>query len=241
VRPSPALIVASIALFVALSGIGYTAVVLPAGSVGAKQLKRGAVTSAKVRDNSLRGRDIREPTLGRVPLASRAATAGIAMTATRAVNATTAASVANGAVSADKFATLPAARAFSTASHTIPSATVTAIPFNAEHFDTAEIWSPGSPTRLTAPRTGTYVVSAAAGWLAGTGSRTLRVDRNGAQIALDTVPATSGPSQVVATITRMNAGEYVELLVNQDSGASIATTVCSGNSCPSLAIAWIGP
>jgi hypothetical protein len=241
VRPSPALIVASIALFVALSGIGYTAVVLPAGSVGTKQLKRGAVTSLKVKDNSLTGRDIRESRLGRVPLASRAATAGIAMTATRAVNATTAATVANGAVNADKFASLPSALAYSAVSHTIQSATFTAVPLNAEHFDTADIWSPGSPTRLTAPRTGTYVVSAAAGWLAGTGSRTLRIDRNGAQIALNTVPATSGPSQVVATITRMNAGEYVELLVHQDSGASVATTVCSGNSCPSLAIAWIGP
>jgi hypothetical protein len=241
VRPTPALIVASIALFVALSGIAYTAVVLPAGSVGTKQLKRGAVTSAKVRDNSIFGRDVREPTLGRVPLASRAATAGIAMTATRAVNATTAATVANGAVTADKFASLPAARAYSAVSHTIPSATFTAIPFNAEHFDTADIWSPGSPTRLTAPRTGTYVVSAAAGWPAGAGSRTVRIDRSGAQVAASTLPGAGGPSQVVATITRMNAGEYVELIVHQDSGASVGTTVCSGNSCPSLAIAWVGP
>jgi hypothetical protein len=241
VRPSPALIVASLALFVALSGIGYTAVVLPAGSVGTKQLKRGAVTSTKVKDNSLRGRDIRESTLARVPLASRAATAGIAMTATRAVNATTAASVANGAVTADKFASLPTARAYSAAPHTIPSATFTAIPFSAEHFDTADIWSPASPTRLTAPRTGTYVASAAVGWPAGTGSRTLRIDRGGVQIALDTVPATGGTSQVVATVTRMSAGEYVELIVHQDSGASVGTTVCSGNSCPSLAIAWVGP
>jgi hypothetical protein len=241
VRPSPALFVASLALFVALSGIGYTAVVLPAGSVGTKQLKRGAVTGSKVKDNSITGRDVRESRLGRVPLASRAATAGIAMTATRAVNATTAASVANGAVTADKFASLPAARAYSAASHTIPSGTFTAIPFNAEHFDTADIWSPGSPTRLTASRTGTYVVSASAGWPAGTGSRTLRIDRSGAQIALNTVPATGGPGQVVATITRMNAGEYVELVVHQDSGAGAGTTVCAGNSCPSLAIAWVGP
>jgi hypothetical protein len=136
---------------------------------------------------------------------------------------------------------LPAARAYSSVSHTITSATFTAIPFNAEHFDTADIWSPGSPTRLTAPLTGTYVVSGAAGWPAGAGSRTLRIDRNGAQIAVNTVPATSGPSQVVATITRMNTAEYVELLVHQDSGAGVGTAVCAGNSCPSLAIAWIGP
>src|SRR5687767_1196565 len=52
-RPSPALVVASLALLVALSGTGYAAVVLPRGSVGTVQLKNGAVTSPKVKDSSL--------------------------------------------------------------------------------------------------------------------------------------------------------------------------------------------
>ena len=37
------------ALFVALSGVGYTAIVLPANSVGTKHLKKNAVTSPKVK------------------------------------------------------------------------------------------------------------------------------------------------------------------------------------------------
>ena len=49
VRPSPAMVVACAALFVALSGVGYTAIVLPANSVGTKHLKKNAVTSAKVK------------------------------------------------------------------------------------------------------------------------------------------------------------------------------------------------
>jgi hypothetical protein len=47
-RPSPALAISLIALFVALGGTSYAAMTLPANSVGTKQLKNGAVTSAKL-------------------------------------------------------------------------------------------------------------------------------------------------------------------------------------------------
>jgi hypothetical protein len=60
-RPSPALIVASVALFVALSGGAYAASQL----VGTKQLKNGAVTSAKVRDGSLLAKDFKAGQLRR--------------------------------------------------------------------------------------------------------------------------------------------------------------------------------
>jgi|SRR5690349_1763937 len=40
--------VATVALFVALGGTSYAAITLPAGSVGTKQLKNGAVTKAKL-------------------------------------------------------------------------------------------------------------------------------------------------------------------------------------------------
>src|SRR3954453_13874697 len=52
-RPSPALVVATIALIVALAGTGYAALKLPRNSVGTKQLKRDAVTSPKVKRGSL--------------------------------------------------------------------------------------------------------------------------------------------------------------------------------------------
>lgn len=58
-RPSPALVVAFLALFVALSGTSYAVSQLPAKSVGTKQLKSNAVTSAKVKDGSLRASDFR--------------------------------------------------------------------------------------------------------------------------------------------------------------------------------------
>jgi len=62
-RPTTATVVASTALFVALGGTGYAATALPAKSVGAKQLRTSAVTSAKVKDGSLRARDFRRADL----------------------------------------------------------------------------------------------------------------------------------------------------------------------------------
>lgn len=73
-RPSPALVIACIALFVALGGTGYAVVKLPRNSVGTKQLKKNAVTSPKVKDNAITGFDVNEPTLGQVPSAGNADT-----------------------------------------------------------------------------------------------------------------------------------------------------------------------
>ena len=50
--PSPALVVALIALFVALGGTSYAALTLPKDSVGTKQLKDGAVTAAKINSSA---------------------------------------------------------------------------------------------------------------------------------------------------------------------------------------------
>jgi hypothetical protein len=53
-RPSPALVIACLALAVALGGTGYAAIVLPANSVGTAQLRNGAVVASKVKRGSLR-------------------------------------------------------------------------------------------------------------------------------------------------------------------------------------------
>ena len=66
-RPSPAMVVACAALFVSLGGVGYAAIVLPANSVGTKQLKRNAVTSAKVKKHSLLKSDFKRGQLPRGP------------------------------------------------------------------------------------------------------------------------------------------------------------------------------
>ena len=63
-RPSPALVLASVALVLALAGTGYAATALPTNSVSATQLKRNSVASAEVRDRSLTQKDFRDPLRG---------------------------------------------------------------------------------------------------------------------------------------------------------------------------------
>ena len=67
-RPSPALVVACLALTVALGGTSYAAVTLPRNSVGTPQLKRNAVNSAKVKNFSLLRADFKR---GQVPAGPR--------------------------------------------------------------------------------------------------------------------------------------------------------------------------
>jgi hypothetical protein len=84
-RPSPAMVVAFIALFVAIGGSSYAVTRLPAGSVGTKQLRRGAVhnnnlgknavTGAKVKNRSLTAADINVASLAGVASAASAANA----------------------------------------------------------------------------------------------------------------------------------------------------------------------
>jgi hypothetical protein len=61
--PSPALVVASLALAVALGGTTYAATALPKNSVGAKQLKSGSVSAAKLARGSVTSRQIKDHTI----------------------------------------------------------------------------------------------------------------------------------------------------------------------------------
>ena len=62
-RPSPALVVSCVALAVALGGTGYAISSLPAGSVGTKQIRNGAVTGAKVKARTLDATKFKKGTL----------------------------------------------------------------------------------------------------------------------------------------------------------------------------------
>src|SRR5919106_1168455 len=64
-RPSPSMAVAFAALMVALGGTSYAIAQLPANSVGTKQLKKNAVTSAKVKNRSLLANDFKRGQLPR--------------------------------------------------------------------------------------------------------------------------------------------------------------------------------
>jgi hypothetical protein len=104
-RPSPALIVALIALVCALTGAAWAA--LGKNSVGTKQLKNGAVSTAKlkkeavtankVKKHSLTGANINLAKLGTVPSATDATNATNAVNATNAQHAASATNATNAA------------------------------------------------------------------------------------------------------------------------------------------------
>ena len=85
-RVSPALVVASIALFAAMSGFGYAAVKMKANSVKTRNLSHAAVTTGKIADGAVT-----------TPKLAPDAVAPSAMTAVNATNADNATNAANAA------------------------------------------------------------------------------------------------------------------------------------------------
>jgi hypothetical protein len=62
-RPSPAMIVAWIALMVSLGGTSYAAIVLPVNSVGTKHIKDRAVTNAKIASDAVTAAKVKNGSL----------------------------------------------------------------------------------------------------------------------------------------------------------------------------------
>jgi hypothetical protein len=74
-RPSHAVVVAYLALFVALGGSGYAAV-----RVNGKNIKNRTIAGKKLRKNTLTGKEIKESRLGKVPATRDADRAAVADT-----------------------------------------------------------------------------------------------------------------------------------------------------------------
>jgi hypothetical protein len=91
-RVSPALVVASIALFAAMSGFGYAAVKMKPNSVKTKNIKNAAVTTNKIADGA-----VTTPKLAPDAVAPKATNAVNAMNAAHADNATNAVTATNAA------------------------------------------------------------------------------------------------------------------------------------------------
>jgi hypothetical protein len=79
-----AAVTSTLALVVALGGTSYAAT-----QIGTNQIAANAVTSPKIKNDSIQGKDVKESTLGRVPSASEALTAAKADLATKAEDADT--------------------------------------------------------------------------------------------------------------------------------------------------------
>lgn len=143
--PSPAMVVACIALLLVLGGVSGAAVTQapPKNSVGTAQLKNNAVTSAKIKNNAVVAAKIASNAVGAAKIAANAVTG-----AKIASNAVTGEKVQDGSLAAADFAAgaLPSTDAFG-------------------RFINGPVAVPTSSTTigsLTIPQPGSYVVWAKA-------------------------------------------------------------------------------
>lgn len=127
---------------------------------------------------------------------------------------------------------VPAVQVVKTGTQAITTAATTAMAWDAENFDTlgASVqWAAGSSTRLTAQAPGVYRLSASVVFAANaTGERAVWFRKNGATFLPGLrVPATAANATATAAATTviLNASDYVECFVYQNSGGNLNVQV----------------
>lgn len=125
----------------------------------------------------------------------------------------------------------PAARVTNPIAQEIPSGTSTPLAFTAlRDGSDPDVFDAGAPTRLTAPVAGWYLITGSVNWEPNDdGLRSLAIEQNDStNIADVTQPALAGEGvstpQSISTLWYLAAGEFVELVVLQDSGVTIDVT-----------------
>lgn len=135
----------------------------------------------------------------------------------------------------------PRVKAIATAAQSIPNASYTALTFGGESWDTDGMHSTVTNTsRLTAATPGLYHVMGMVPFVANaTGRRYAIVQKNGVGGATDdTVNIVAVSSTTTSSTPLVNreiylaAGDYIELLVYQDSGGALSTSNAT------LVVAW---
>jgi hypothetical protein len=119
-RPSPALVISIIALFLAASGSAVAASKLVSGN---SVIKVNSLSGNRLKSGSVTGKQIAVSTLGKVPSAAKADTATSATTATSAMTATSATTAGSAPISSVTYVTTSATVADNYAS---PAQAVTA-------------------------------------------------------------------------------------------------------------------
>lgn len=125
----------------------------------------------------------------------------------------------------------PRCRVTRATSQSINNATDTAVTFTTEAYDVGPMHDNGvNPSRLTAPAGGggIYMVGAffqMANLTGGRAAAWLRVNSStDIAISVNAPPSGTGPADVLSAGINLAAGDYVELIVNQNSGGAIALT-----------------
>jgi hypothetical protein len=236
-RPSPAIVVAIVALVAAIAGTAVAEVATTA-RLDKKEKKKVKKIARKQANKQI---DARLP-FGTDDIADGAVSG--AKIANGAVNA---AKVQNGALGTGEFSSsIPAAHVTRTAAQSIPSGFTTTLAFNTERYDTANMHSNATNnSRLTAPVTGIYAVTAQVEWAGNVnGGRAIFLEKNGpAPIASDNEPPSPVDVPVIQELTtqvRLQAGDFVRAVVDQGSGGAL-DVIKDPESTPEFSMTWLAP
>ena len=112
--------------------------------------------------------------------------------------------------------------------------------WNAEEYDTANLWNPAQPSRLTAPIAGIYLVTAGAirEQNNATDNATLTIRVSGIEYASEISAPVPGEFkiQAISTVAPLNAGDFVELTF-----AGQALDGFANAKRTHLSLTWLGP
>lgn len=137
----------------------------------------------------------------------------------------------------------PACRVYNNSNFLVATSTLTAVTFNSERNDNAGIHSTSANTgRLTAPVDGFYWISANVSFASNaTGFREVNLRLNGAtNIGRDSKNAVNGSGTAFSfgALYKLAAGDYVEVVVFQNSGGNLNVDSASAYS-PEFGMAFV--
>jgi hypothetical protein len=207
-RPSPAMVVAMVALFVALGGGAAAGIVITGADI-----QNGSITSVDIKNGTVQGRDIKN-------------------------NSVLSRDIRNGQLKETDFDELPAARVYPvnrlsplnpTRVINISDSAETVLEFNRKRFDTANLHDDANPSRLTAPVDGLYQITGDVQWAFPAGIVVTMIKLNGerriatvwdrgdryrnATSGFELLPDQFGAQQNPTTLYHLAEGDYVELYV----------------------------
>lgn len=131
--------------------------------------------------------------------------------------------------------TFTGCRVYGSANQSINTATVTALSFNTERYDTDTMHDNSTnPTRITCKTAGTYSLKGMIGWAANaTGWRACYLRINGstyiAALRANSTGAVDANYFIISTDYVMAVNDYAELAVEQNSGGAL-NVIVNGNS-----------
>lgn len=145
-----------------------------------------------------------------------------------------------------------AARVYSTVALPVSGMNVdTALTYNTVRYDTNTFWSNVHPTRLTAPKTGTYHIGAnvvidnpssatARCYLKLLLNGTTDISQKAMVLPIGTDTFIHRPVDVIATDWLMNAGDYVEVIVSPDYNIATINVQASPAQSPEFWMHFVG-